>query len=340
MNINIFIFFITINFSKALKLNKSKLSNTVNGFNLRKGSNVALVTPMFENGKIDYESYDNLIKWQIKQGTQGIVILGSTGESCTINDDERNHLIKRARLLTYDKVSLIVGTGTYDTEKTKKYTINAMNMGVDACLIVTPYYNKPPQKALIKHYNSISNEIEKNSKKLNIDIMPILLYNIPTRTNINLEFETIKELSNNKCIAGIKECNCDLERLKNLKEIDNFLIYTGEDNISCEWVNNGADGVISVTANLFPKEMNMIMNEALIKNNYSYKINNILKETHKNLFIQSNPIPIKYSLKYINKIQSNYLREPLCKLEHKYEDKLKKTISDVYSKKVKYLKDI
>ena len=328
------IFFYLLYFCSPFKLNKSILTNTVNNFNLRKGSHVALVTPMLDDGKIDYDSFDDLIKWQISQGTQGIVILGSTGESCTINANERTKLIKHAKLITQDKVPLIVGTGTYNTELTKVYTLEAMNLGADACLIVTPYYNKPPQKALINHYKSIAEEIQINAKNENIDILPMIIYNVPSRTNINLEYETIKELSENECIAGIKECNNDLERLKKLKQIDNFLVYTGEDESSCEWVNNGADGVISVTANLFPKEMNLMINEALKKRKNSYKINNIIKKLHGNLFVQSNPIPVKWGLKYINKIKTDTLRLPLCTLEKKYHEELKICIIKVYSKKI------
>ena len=330
----ILILFHLLYFCNSFKLNKSILSNTVNNFNLRKGSHVALVTPMLDDGKIDYESFDNLIKWQISQGTQGIIILGSTGESSTVNANERTKLIKRAKLITQDKVPLIVGTGTYNTEQTKIYTLEAMNLGADACLIVTPYYNKPPQKALISHYKSIAEEIQINAKNENIDILPMIIYNVPSRTNINLEYETIKELSENECIAGIKECNNDLERLKKLKQIDNFLVYTGEDESSCEWVNNGADGVISVTANLFPKEMNLMVNEALKKSSYSYKIDNIIKKLHGNLFVQSNPIPVKWGLKYIKKIKTDTLRLPLSTLEKKYHVELKNCINKVYSKKI------
>lgn len=294
---------------------------------INKGCNVALVTPMHENGNIDYKSFYNLIKWQIKEQTKGIVILGSTGESNTLNQTEKNVLTYNAKKITENKVPLIVGTGGCNIDETIKNTIDAITFGADACMIVTPYYSKPPQKALIKYYKTICNKVKDYCKIYDRESFPIILYNVPSRTGINLEIDTIREIAKDDCIIGIKDCSDDINRLYNLKTIDDFMVYCGEDSQSCLWINNDADGVISVTANIIPRFMNRMIEESFRKSIYSYKLNNLISNINKDLFIETNPIPVKWCLKNMNKIDSDFLRLPLERLNKKYHKKLENSLN-------------
>lgn len=285
------------------------------------GSNVALVTPMKNNNEIDYESLVRLLKWHEKEQTDGVVILGTTGEGSTINLKERTNIIKTTVDTIKGKIPIIVGTGTVNTDKVIELTQNAKDNGADASLIVTPYYVKPPQRALVDHYTKIADNVD----------LPMILYNCPGRTGVDMTTETISRLSLHPNIVGIKDASGDLNRVKLLREQceKNFLLYSGEDNQGCDFVIMGGDGVISVTANLYPLLEHCMLNLAKEGNyNLSKKINEKLMPIHNGLFVESNPIPVKRALNIMGKIESG-IRPPLTDLKPEHYIKLKNIINGI-----------
>lgn len=309
-----------------------------NNFNLARGSNVALVTPFKDTGKIDFHDFNKLIDWQISEGTKGIVILGTTGEGNTLSKKERIKLIKTAKKTINNRVPLLVGTGCMITKDTVECTLEAMSLGVQGALIVTPYYCKPSQESLIKYYSEISDKILEKSISENINPIPIILYNVPSRTGVNLEIETIKELSQNNLIAGIKDASDDCNRLVTMKKnVDkNFLIFSGDDKSSFSWALKGADGVISVTANILPNYMSQLIDYGLHSDNSNKWKNfkdfynqNKYNDVHDLLFIESNPIPVKWALYKLNITKSPYLRKPLHILNSKFHSLLNNRIKEL-----------
>lgn len=212
------------------------------------GSVVALVTPMKPDGAIDYPKLVDLLKWHVDQGTDGAVILGTTGEASMISMEERKEIIKTSVATVNGAFPIIVGTGTIETGKVIQLSQQALECGADASLVITPYYIKPPQRALVQHFSTIAKEVP----------LPMILYNCPGRTGVDLKPETIGEIaSNNKNIIGVKDATGDLSRIQAIRNASplNFLIYSGEDDSGCDFVRLGGDGVISVTANVAPKMM-------------------------------------------------------------------------------------
>ena len=215
-----------------------------------KGSFVAIVTPMFEDGSIDYESLRKLIDFHCENNSDGIVIVGTSGESPTITFEEHTNLIKETIEYTSKRLPVIAGTGANSTEEAIFLTKSAKELGADAALIVAPYYNKPPQEGLYLHFKKINDEVD----------IPQILYNVPSRTCSDIENETVVDLSKLKNIIGIKDATGDLSRIENLKNkvADSFLFYSGDDATACEFLKRGGHGVISVTANIKPQEMSSI----------------------------------------------------------------------------------
>jgi len=275
-----------------------------------KGSFVAIVTPMFKDGSIDYKSLHNLIDFHCHNGSDGIVIAGTSGESPTITFDEHTNLIKETINYTNNRIPVIAGTGANSTEEAIYLTKSAKDLGAKAALIVAPYYNKPPQEGLYQHYKKINDEVK----------IPQILYNVPTRTCSDISNDTVIRLSKLENIIGIKDATGDLSRIKFLKNKvdDKFLFLSGDDATSYDFLINGGDGVISVTANIKPKEMSTMC--ALIhENQYSEakKINETLDELHSILFVESNPIPVKYLLNKMGMIDRG-IRLPLIELSPKF----------------------
>src|SRR3990167_5284309 len=274
------------------------------------GSIVALITPMHQNGTIDYATLHQLIDWHLKSGTAGLVVAGSTGESMTLDPDERTALIAEVSEHVSGQVPVIASTGTSATHTTIKLTEAAKKAGADVALIVTPYYNKPPQEGLYLHYKTIAE---------NIDI-PIILYNVPGRTACDLLPETVAALSTLQNIIGIKEAVGQLERARTIREKcgPTFMLFSGEDEIAAEWMlKNLAEGVISVTANVAPFQMQKMCEAALAGNQaLTSEMNESLHLLHQRLFIASNPIPTKWVLQEMGKIAGN-LRSPLLPLDKK-----------------------
>lgn len=250
MYIFLFCFFVfkTIN---ALQLHSKYSGSTriskLHMIPVRSGSVVALVTPMDNKNNIDFATLKSLLEWHISEGTDGAVVLGTTGESSTISFEERGEIIKEAINTVNGAFPIIIGTGTIEPNSVIKYTQQAKDLGADAALIITPYYVKPPQRALVQHFLNIANTVD----------LPIILYNCPGRTGVDMKPETVAQLASHRNIIGIKDATGDLSRVESLRKLcgKDFLIFSGEDDSGCEFIRLGGDGVISVTANVAPKAM-------------------------------------------------------------------------------------
>ena len=283
-----------------------------------KGSLVALVTPMNPDGEIDYQSLDNLIDWHIQEGTNGIVSVGTTGESSTIDFSEHIDVISHTVKYVDKRVPVIAGTGANSTSEAIDLTKEAKKVGADCALLVTPYYNKPNQKGLITHYTKIANSVE----------IPQMLYNVTSRTACDLIPESVEILSKHQNIIGIKEALNDQTRMKELVKLTKddglnyFYIFSGDDGSFLDLLMLGGHGVISVAANVVPSNISNICRDFFgdgIK--ISIKENKRLSNLYDLLFIESNPIPVKWMLFKMGLIE-NSLRLPLVNLDKKYEENI------------------
>jgi 4-hydroxy-tetrahydrodipicolinate synthase len=283
-----------------------------------KGSMVALVTPMHADGALDKKSLHDLLEWHIASDTQGIIVLGTTGEAATLHDEEHEEIIALTVKQVAGRVPVIAGTGTNSTATTIKRTQAAQKAGVDACLVVTPYYIKPTQNGLFQHYKAVSENTS----------VPIILYNVPGRTGCDILPETVGNLSSLANIIGIKDATGKLERGIEISERcgKDFLIFSGDDETASLLMLAGAHGVISVTANIAPTQMQALCIAALSGNKtLTEKINAELMPLHKNLFIEANPIPTKWVLKEMGLIPEG-IRLPLTPLDEKYHQLLKEAL--------------
>jgi len=274
------------------------------------GSIVALVTPMMTSGELDEACLRKLIEKHIEEGTEGIVVNGTTGEAPTLTKEEKHKIIKIALEVASDRIPIIAGTGSNSTSETILETKAAMNLGVDACLILTPYVNRPTQEGLFQHYEAVANAVA----------IPIILYNVPSRTGCDLLPETVGRLAAISNIIGIKEATGDLKRVKEIQHFckNNFDLYSGDDASALMFMLQGGKGVISVTANVVPKLMHEMCNAALQgEMGLAGEINARLMSLHKNLFIESNPIPVKWALHELGWIGEG-IRLPLTPLSQKY----------------------
>lgn len=283
-----------------------------------KGSMVALVTPMNEDGSIDKNALNQLIEWHIEQKTEAIIAAGTTGESATLDCDEQFELISHVVKQVAGRIPVIAGTGSNSTKKTILNTQNAKRAGADACLIVTPYYNKPTQNGLFEHYKLIAENTD----------LPIILYNVPGRTGCDMQAETVERLAKIKNIIGIKEATGKLDRAKDILQRcgKSFYIYSGDDETALDLMLAGANGVISVTANVAPLQMHEMCKAALNGDKETaQKINADLMSLHKHLFLESNPIPTKWALNAMGKIK-NGIRMPLLPLDKQYHEQVKEAM--------------
>ena len=280
------------------------------------GSLVALVTPLLKNGDIDYESLSSLLDWHIANETDGIVSVGTTGESATLNVKEHIEVIDYSVKYVQNRIPVIAGTGANSTDEAIELSLEAKLKGADYVLLVTPYYNKPNQKGLLAHYEKIAN---------NVDIKQIL-YNVPSRTACDLKPETVSVLSEHKNIVGLKEAVDDIERIKELVKISNnssdFAILSGDDPTFMNALIEGAHGVISVAANVIPKSISQIC-KYIRENNISEakKLNEVNSNIYRLLFVESNPIPVKWMLTKMGMIE-NSIRLPLIELDETYHDEI------------------
>lgn len=279
------------------------------------GSCVALVTPFNTNGEIDYFELKNLISFQIASGTNALVILGTTGEGSTVSFEEREKIIKFVVYETAHKIPVIVGTGSNSTQTAIKLSKQAESLGADGILVVTPYYNKTNQTGLIEHYKAIA----KNTK------LPIILYNVPSRTGVNILPETVIKLAKINNIVGIKEASGNLSQIAEIckKSPKSFAIYSGDDLLTLPILSMGAHGVISVTANAEPEKVQMLCNFAKNQDFFNARrIHEMLFELNKALFLDVNPICIKHYL-LLKGFKVGKPRLPLTEPDLETKNKLK-----------------
>ena len=285
-----------------------------------KGSNVALITP-FKNNKLDVDNYIELIHFHIKNGSNGLVPAGTTGESPTLSHEEHEKVIELCINETKGKIPVIAGTGSNSTKEAISLTKHAEKVGADGALVVTPYYNKPTQEGLYQHYKAINDNCG----------IPIIIYNIPSRSVIDMKVETMARLFELKNIVGVKDATGDLNRVNQQKEKmgNEFIQLTGEDGNVLEFNRRGGVGCISVTANIAPKQCSDFQKFSLSKNNNDVKeaerINDLLQPVHKALFIESNPSPVKYAAKLLN-LCSDDVRLPLVKITDSTKEAVKKAL--------------
>ncbi|QSX05129.1 4-hydroxy-tetrahydrodipicolinate synthase [Sedimentibacter sp. zth1] len=284
------------------------------------GAATALVTP-FKNGAINYDKLDGLIEWQIRKHIDALVIAGTTGEASTLSEEEHKDLIKHSVKRINNRIPVIVGTGSNNTNHCLKMSRYAEENNADALLIVTPYYNKTTQVGAVKHYTYIADRIN----------IPIIIYNVPSRTGFHISAESVVELSHHKNIAGIKEASGNISYVADIasKVDDDFLIYSGNDDVIVPVLSLGGKGVISVVSNIFPFETHNIVKTYLEGNiNESKRIQLELLNFINVLFVETNPIPVKTCLNLLGK-DVGELRLPLCDMSIKNIEILKKEMKKI-----------
>ena len=285
-----------------------------------KGSNVALVTP-FKDNKLDEEAYIKLINFHLKNGTNGLVPAGTTGESPTLSHDEHEKVIELCIKEANGKIPVIAGTGSNSTDEAIALTKHAEKAGADGALVVTPYYNKPTQEGLYQHYKAINDNTS----------LPILIYNIPGRCVIDMSVDTMARLFELKNIAGVKDATGDLNRLdQTIKKLGNeFIQLTGEDGLALKFNKRGGVGIISVTANIAPKFCSDMQkfskSESDNEKMEADRLDAILQPVHKALFIESNPAPVKYAAKLLGLCDES-VRLPLVNIMEETKMKVKNSL--------------
>jgi 4-hydroxy-tetrahydrodipicolinate synthase len=271
-----------------------------------RGSLVAIVTPMSPDGSLDWAAWDRLLDFHVREGTGGVVIGGTTGESPALSLEEIEELTRRAVARCGGKVKLIVGSGTNATATTVARTRALSRLGVDGVMLVTPYYNKPPQEGLFRHFSAAADASE----------APVVLYNVPNRTAVDLQPATIGRLARHPRIVALKDASASLGRLGELLKVcpPDFSVLSGDDATAVEWMGAGAHGVISVTANAAPGRMREACAAALAGDmTAALRIDAELQPLHKNLFVEANPIPVKWAVARMGLI-GRTLRLPLVEL--------------------------
>ncbi len=268
------------------------------------GSYVALVTPMLDNGQIDYEALHALVEFHIQQGTHGIVSVGTTGESATLPFDEHIEVVKQTVAAAAGRTKIIAGSGANATDEAIFLSEQMAGLGIDGFLSVVPYYNKPQQKGMIAHFTAIADATD----------IPVILYNVPGRTVADMLPETVAELAKHKNIVGLKDATGDIARLKATQALvgDDFALLSGDDGSSAEFLCEGGHGVISVTANIVPKAIAQMCEAALEGDNARcMDINAGIEKLHSALFIEPNPVMPKWALYKMGLMKSPFLRLPM-----------------------------
>lgn len=275
-----------------------------------RGSMVAVVTPMRADGELDYEALARLVEFHLENGTDAIISVGTTGESATLDFEEHIRVVRRTVELVKGRVPVIAGTGANSTSEALHLTRRSMEAGADACLLVTPYYNKPTQEGLYRHYKLIADSVA----------IPQILYNVPGRTACDLKPETVERLADIPNIVGIKEAST-LERIQELIRRcgDRLDVYSGDDGLAAEAILGGAKGVISVTANVAPRAVRDLCAAALAGDRARTEaIDDRLAELNKALFLESNPIPVKWAVNQLGLIPPG-IRLPLTPLSEPFQ---------------------
>lgn len=286
---------------------------------LNRGSTVALVTPFTSTGDIHVSNLEALLQMHMDAGTDNLCMLGTTGEASVMSMAERALILSTAVKMCKGRIPIMAGCGTINPDHVREMTLQALDLGCDANLVVCPYYVKPPQRGLVKMFATTA------------DLgLPLVMYNIPGRAAINLLDESIATLSQHEGIVGLKDATGDLSRLAAIRPLvgDDFLLYSGDDSSSLEFVKRGGDGCISVTANVAPALMHQIMMHALLSNddddnNHNYDkaeaLNESLRMVHKQLFVESSPMPVKWALQRMGVIDTAYCRPPLDEMDPNFQ---------------------
>ncbi|MFP3874036.1 MAG: 4-hydroxy-tetrahydrodipicolinate synthase [Thiohalophilus sp.] len=276
-----------------------------------KGSMVALATPMHEDGSLDEAALAALVEFHVENQTDAIVAVGTTGESATLDEQEHCHVVKRVVELSRGRIPVIAGTGSNSTREAITLTRCAREVGADACLLVTPYYNKPTQEGLYQHFKAVAEAVD----------IPQILYNVPGRTAVDMLPETVARLAAIENIIGIKDATADVQRARDILALcgPQFEVYSGDDGTAMELMLAGAHGDISVTANVAPKMMHEMCMAAIAGDRESAtRLNDQLLGLHKNLFLEANPIPVKWALYDMGLIPAG-IRLPLTVLSSEYQ---------------------
>lgn len=279
------------------------------------GSMVALVTPMREDGSLDWDALGGLVEWHIEQGTAALVAVGTTGESPTLDMQEHLEVIRRTVDMANKRIPVIAGTGSNSTAEALELTQGAKNVKADACLLVTPYYNKPTQEGLYQHHAYLAREVA----------IPQILYNVPGRTAVDMLPETVARLSHLDHIVGIKEATGNLQRLKDIRALmaKDFLLLSGDDATALDFMELGGCGEISVTANVAPALVARMCAKALSGEWAEARaINERLIPLHRDLFLEANPIPVKWALAHMGRIAAG-IRLPLTPLSERFHEPLR-----------------
>lgn len=284
------------------------------------GSFVALVTPMRADGAVDNDALERLVEFHIANGTNGIVAVGTTGESPTLSVDEHIGVVRRVVQSVKHRIPVIAGTGANSTTEAIELTAAAKQVGADACLLVTPYYNKPTQEGLFLHYQALAKAVA----------IPQILYNVPSRTGCDLKPETVERLAEIPNIVGLKEA-ASLERNRELltRVGGRLALFSGDDDLACECMLAGYQGVISVTANIAPRQVRAVVDAALARNYAeARRLDAKLQPLHKAMFLESNPIPAKWALLRMGMIDSG-IRLPLTPLAKPFHELLDNALRSV-----------
>jgi len=284
-----------------------------------KGSMVAIVTP-FKNGKVDEKALGKLIEWQISQGTNAIVPCGTTGESATLDYKEHYRVIKFTIETVNKRVPVIAGTGANATDETIMMTKEAKKYGTDGALLVTPYYNKPTQEGIYRHYKAVAESVG----------MPLVLYNVPGRTGVNILPVTVARLAEIKNIVAIKEASGDMKQVSEIIRLcgDRITVLSGDDFTTLTLLALGGKGTISVSANVVPKDMaDMVSSWEKGRYGKARKLHYKLEPLNQAMFLETNPIPVKTALAMMGKIQEEF-RLPICEMSSANKEKLRKVLVD------------
>lgn len=276
------------------------------------GSIVALVTPMEEDGAIDWLALDRVVDFHLENGTNAIVAVGTTGESPTLPVEEHIEVINRVIKRVSGRIPVIAGTGSNSTAEAVEWSQHAREVGADACLLVTPYYNRPTQEGMYRHFKLIADSVD----------IPQILYNVPGRTTCDLLPDTLDRLASHPNIVGIKEATGDLERGREVIErcSDRLIVYSGDDATAMELMLMGARGDISVTANVAPRKMAEMCKAAIAGDRETAeRINAKLEPLHRDLFVEANPIPVKWAVEQLGLIKGG-IRLPLTPLSEQYRE--------------------
>mmetsp|Transcript_12285 Transcript_12285/g.18025 ORF Transcript_12285/g.18025 Transcript_12285/m.18025 type:complete len:352 (-) Transcript_12285:104-1159(-) len=286
---------------------------------MRRGSSVAFITPFTQDNKIHESEIRQLIRWHVESGTDNLCLLGTTAEAACLTMEERARIITIGVEEAKGKVPLLIGTGTINPVHVKEMTMQAKDLGADAALVVAPYYVKPPQRCLVQHMIDAADW----------DLLPIVMYNIPGRSVVDMTDESLAQCAEHPNIVGLKDATGDLSRVQRFRQLHsdpNFLLYSGDDSTSCEFINQGGDGCISVTANIVPDRMHEIM--TLQERSQATALDAPLQQLHADLFSDANPMPAKWVMEQMGLLSSAQCRKPLDRMDAALEPALRQAMQN------------